>query len=97
MAVDYSARYYKLAGVKECLYHPKLPTFRRIDMDTAAHKLPDHHCRTTTPCTRGEAYIDKLLLVLYYFTAYTRYEELDGFTRFEQWRRQPPQSKLEGK
>ncbi|KAJ8041634.1 Testis, prostate and placenta-expressed protein [Holothuria leucospilota] len=37
-----------LASVKEGLYHPRLPTFRRMDMDTAAHKLPDEHCRTTT-------------------------------------------------
>ncbi|XP_054748305.1 sperm microtubule inner protein 8-like [Lytechinus pictus] len=38
----------QLAAVKEGLYHPSLPTFRRMDMDTAAHKLPDEHCRTTT-------------------------------------------------
>ena len=53
MALDYGTRYYKLAGVKECLYHPRLPTFRRIDMDTIAHKLPHEHCRTTTPCSKG--------------------------------------------
>jgi len=40
----------KLAAVKEGLFHPRLPTFRRMDMDTAAHKLPDEHCRTTTSC-----------------------------------------------
>ncbi|XP_072014320.1 sperm microtubule inner protein 8-like [Amphiura filiformis] len=38
----------QLAAVKEGLYHPRLPTFRRMDMDTAGHKLPDQHCRTTT-------------------------------------------------
>ncbi|XP_077983345.1 sperm microtubule inner protein 8-like isoform X2 [Glandiceps talaboti] len=38
----------KLAAVKEGLYHPNLPTFRRMDMDTAGHKLPYEHCRTTT-------------------------------------------------
>jgi len=40
----------KLAAVKEGLFHPKLPSFRRMDMDTAGHKLPDQHCRTTTSC-----------------------------------------------
>ncbi|XP_043918158.1 testis, prostate and placenta-expressed protein [Protopterus annectens] len=40
----------KLAGVKEVLYHPSLPTLRRMDMDTVAHKLPDEHCRTMTAC-----------------------------------------------
>lgn len=42
-----------LASVKEGLYHPMLPTFRRMDMDTAVHKLPEEHSRTTTPLTRG--------------------------------------------
>ncbi|XP_033123705.1 testis, prostate and placenta-expressed protein-like [Anneissia japonica] len=54
-APEYVARYpslrkVQLAAVKEGLYHPKLPTFRRMDMDTAAHQLPDEHCRTTTLC-----------------------------------------------
>ena len=43
----------KLAAVKEGLFHPNLPTFRRMDMDTAAHCLPDTHCRTTTSCGPG--------------------------------------------
>ena len=30
-----------------------LPTFRRMDMDTAGHKLPEEHSRTTTPLTKG--------------------------------------------
>ncbi|XP_057291947.1 testis, prostate and placenta-expressed protein-like [Hydractinia symbiolongicarpus] len=46
----FGPRLYKLPAVKECLYHPQLPTFRRMDIDTAAHKLPDEHCRTTTRC-----------------------------------------------
>lgn len=45
-----SLRSVQLAAVKEGLYHPRLPTFRRMDMDTAAHRLPDQHCRTTTSC-----------------------------------------------
>eukprot|EP00111_Clytia_hemisphaerica_P000712 TCONS_00002098-protein len=45
---SYMPRLYKLPAVKECLYHPSLPTFRRMDIDTAAHKLPDEHCRTTS-------------------------------------------------
>ncbi|XP_074645640.1 sperm microtubule inner protein 8-like isoform X1 [Tubulanus polymorphus] len=45
-----SLRSIQLAAVKEGLYHPRIPSFRRMDMDTAAHKLPDEHCRTTTTC-----------------------------------------------
>ena len=43
----------QLASVKTGLFHPRLPTFRRMDMDTAGHKLPDEHCRTTTSCGPG--------------------------------------------
>ena len=43
----------RLSAVKEGLYHPSLPTFRRMDMDTIAQKLPDEHCRTTTSCGPG--------------------------------------------
>ena len=42
-----------LASAKEGLYHPRLPTFRRMDMDTVSQKLPYEHCRTTTALTRG--------------------------------------------
>eukprot|EP00112_Aurelia_sp_Birch-Aquarium-sp1_P020992 Seg554.1 transcript_id=Seg554.1/GoldUCD/mRNA.D3Y31 product="Testis prostate and placenta-expressed protein" protein_id=Seg554.1/GoldUCD/D3Y31 len=44
---------FKLPGVKDQLYHPRLPSLRRMDMDTARHSLPDEHCRLTTPCTTG--------------------------------------------
>lgn len=44
----------KLSAVKEGLFHPRLPSFRRMDMDTAGHKLPDEHCRTTTTCGPGD-------------------------------------------
>lgn len=52
---SYSYRYptlrtVKLAAVKEGLFHPRLPTFRHMDRDTAMHRLPDEHCRTTTSC-----------------------------------------------
>ena len=50
----------KLATVKEGLYHPSLPTFRRMDMDTAAHRLPDEHCRTTTSATPSNASLNIL-------------------------------------
>ena len=40
----------KLASVKEGLYHPGLPTLRRMDRDTTMHRLPDEHSRTTTSC-----------------------------------------------
>ncbi|KAM4722981.1 sperm microtubule inner protein 8 [Rhinophrynus dorsalis] len=42
----------KLAGVKHTLYHPFLPTLRRMEMDSMGHKLSDEHSRTSTPCTR---------------------------------------------
>ena len=43
----------KLASVKHELYHPRLPTLRRMDMDNTTHKLPTEHSRTTTACSRG--------------------------------------------
>ena len=43
----------KLASVKHGLYHPLLPTLRRMDMDDVAKRLPQEHSRTSTPCTRG--------------------------------------------
>ncbi|XP_039209592.1 testis, prostate and placenta-expressed protein isoform X1 [Crotalus tigris] len=43
-----------LAGVKERLYHPCLPTLRRMDMDTMAHRLTDTHSRTTTTCSKED-------------------------------------------
>ena len=42
-----------LASAKEGLYHPRLPTFRRMDMDTVSQKLPFEHCRTTTNLSAG--------------------------------------------
>jgi len=50
----FGQRSHMLASVKEGLYHPMLPTFRRMDMDTAMHKLPEEHSRTTTPLTRSK-------------------------------------------
>ncbi|CAN2389305.1 Testis [Pristimantis euphronides] len=41
---------YQLAGVKHTLYHPRLPTLRRMEMDSMAHKLSDEHSRSSTPC-----------------------------------------------
>ncbi|KAM9122259.1 sperm microtubule inner protein 8 [Pangshura tecta] len=43
-----------LAGVKDRLFHPDLPTLRRMDMDSAGNKLPDEHSRTTTACTKED-------------------------------------------
>lgn len=43
----------KLSGVKFDLYNPQLPTLRRMDMDSMAHKLSSEHSRTTTTCSRG--------------------------------------------
>ncbi|XP_033013256.1 testis, prostate and placenta-expressed protein [Lacerta agilis] len=43
-----------LSGVKHHIYHPRLPTLRQMDMDTAAFKLTDEHCRTTTTCCKDD-------------------------------------------
>jgi len=40
----------QLAAVKTGMFHPSPPRLRRMDMDTAIHKLSDEHCRTTTTC-----------------------------------------------
>ncbi|XP_066493882.1 sperm microtubule inner protein 8 [Tiliqua scincoides] len=41
-----------LAAVKDSIYHPFLPTLRKMDMDTVASKLTNEHCRTTTLCSK---------------------------------------------
>ncbi|XP_062818009.1 sperm microtubule inner protein 8 isoform X2 [Anolis carolinensis] len=43
-----------LAGVKSQIYHPALPSLRRMDMDTVANRLTDEHSRTTTYCTKDD-------------------------------------------
>lgn len=48
--LDKSSHVYHLAGVKDTLYHPRLPTLRRMEMDSMVHKLSDEHSRTSTPC-----------------------------------------------
>ncbi|XP_006148507.1 testis, prostate and placenta-expressed protein isoform X3 [Tupaia chinensis] len=44
----------QLASVKQQLYHPALPTLRRMDMDTVKACLSDEHCQSTTYCRRDE-------------------------------------------
>lgn len=44
----------QLVAVKDGIFHPNLPTFRRMDMDSVAQKLPDEHSRTTTTCTKDD-------------------------------------------
>ncbi len=44
----------QLAAVKEGIFHPRLPTLRRYDMDTEAQKLPSEHSRTTTSLKPGK-------------------------------------------
>ena len=60
----------QLAAVKDGLFHPKIPSFRRMDMDTAGHKLPDEHCRTTTTCGPGLSssplLLSSLISIVYY-------------------------------
>lgn len=48
----YMPKPFKIQTVKESLYHPKLPTLRR--MDTTAHKLPGEHCLTTSMFKGGK-------------------------------------------
>ncbi|KAI5762750.1 TEPP protein [Gulo gulo luscus] len=43
-----------LAGVKQQLYHPALPSLRRMDMDSVKACLSDEHCRCTTYCRRDD-------------------------------------------
>lgn len=45
-----------LAAVKNSIYHPFLPTLRKMDMDTVASKLTNEHCRTTTLCSKGKGH-----------------------------------------
>ncbi|PVD21490.1 hypothetical protein C0Q70_19664 [Pomacea canaliculata] len=47
----------QLAAVKEQLFHPNLPTLRRMEMDTHMQKLPDEHSRTSTTCGPGLAVV----------------------------------------
>lgn len=42
-----------LAGVKHQLYHPALPTLRRMDMDTVKGYLSDEHSQSSTYCSKG--------------------------------------------
>ena len=67
----FGGRKYQLPAVKECLYHPRLPTFRRMDMDTAAHKLPEEHCRTTTKLTASKFYLDHFIMLCDRFPCYS--------------------------
>ncbi|XP_020912106.1 testis, prostate and placenta-expressed protein isoform X1 [Exaiptasia diaphana] len=43
-----------LVAVKEGMMHAKLPTYRRMDMDTFLRKLPIEHCRTSTSRKAGD-------------------------------------------
>ncbi|CAO2610403.1 Testis, prostate and placenta-expressed protein [Lemmus lemmus] len=43
-----------LAGVKHQLYHPALPTLRRMDMDSVKGCLPDEHSQSSTYCSKDD-------------------------------------------
>jgi len=45
---------FKVSTVKEGMFRPNLPTFRRFDMDNSLGLLADEHNRTMTTCTRGQ-------------------------------------------
>ncbi|KAF5401938.1 hypothetical protein PHET_03890 [Paragonimus heterotremus] len=36
-----------LASVKQSLWHPKVPTVRRMDRDSSMQRLPEEHCRNS--------------------------------------------------
>lgn len=52
-------------------------------MDTAGHKLPDEHCRTTTTCgpgkiyqfsfflSRSKWYVDQFYVLINFYTVYS--------------------------
>jgi len=52
---------FTVSTVKEGLFRPNLPRFRRFDIDDSVAKLPDEHSRTTTTCTRGQSSVVKSL------------------------------------
>ncbi|KAK3750484.1 hypothetical protein QZH41_018127, partial [Actinostola sp. cb2023] len=45
---NYTSPRRMLVAVKGGMTNPKLPTYRRMDMDTFLRKLPIEHCRTST-------------------------------------------------
>jgi len=45
---------FTVSTVKEGMFRPCMPRFRRFDMDDVIHKLPDEHSRVMTTCTRGQ-------------------------------------------
>jgi len=45
---------FKVSTVKEGMFRPNLPKFRRFDIDDSVGRLPDEHSRTMTTCTRGQ-------------------------------------------
>lgn len=51
-----------LALLQEGMFHPKLPSLRRMDMDTTTQKLPDEHCRTTTSCGPSNDIVFRIIL-----------------------------------
>lgn len=43
-----------LAAVKEGMIHPKPPSYRKMDRDSALCKMPIEHCRNSTSRSAGE-------------------------------------------
>jgi len=58
-----SGQTYQLSTVKEDVFHPQLPTWRRMEMDSLCGKLSNEHCRYTTSCSLGILLIFLLNLV----------------------------------
>ncbi|XP_036753695.2 testis, prostate and placenta-expressed protein isoform X1 [Manis pentadactyla] len=44
----------QLAGVKQQLYHPALPSLRRMDMDSVRACLSHEHCQSSTYCCKDD-------------------------------------------
>ncbi len=53
----FRAPQYKLASVKKEIYNPKIPTIRHMERDEVLCRLPDEHCRHTTPFTEGLVFL----------------------------------------
>ena len=70
----------KLASVKHELYHPLLPTLRKMDMDEVARRLPDEHSRTTTQCTRGESHRQTLCKIMKTIATFNLTSNVQRFT-----------------
>ncbi len=60
--------------MKRQLYHPKLPTIRRMERDEVLCRLSDEHCRHTTSLTEG---------YFIYYKSFTKFFFTEKFQNFD--------------